>query len=95
MIDYTKVLIKPIVSERSYKLLEQNKYSFEVNTKVSKEAIANSVEKAFKVKVINVNTMNCKGKFKRQGKTSGYTKNWKKAIVTLKAGDKIDVFEGS
>lgn len=95
MIDYTKVLIKPIVSERSYKLLEQNKYSFEVNIKASKEAIANSVENAFKVKVINVNTMNCKGKFKRQGKTSGYTKNWKKAIVTLKAGDKIDVFEGS
>jgi large subunit ribosomal protein L23 len=95
MIDYTRILVRPIVTERSYSLLEQQKYTFEVDKRSTKEAIAKAVELAFNVTVLGVNTSNRKGKFKRQGKTSGYTKNWKKAIVTLKEGDRIEIFEGA
>lgn len=92
---YTEVLIRPIVTERSYRLIEQQKYTFEVDKRSSKEEIANAVEQAFNVKVLQVNTVSMKGKLKRQGRTSGYTKNWKKAIVTLKEGDRIEIFEGA
>lgn len=92
---YTEVLIRPIVTERSYRLIEQQKYTFEVDKRSSKEEIAKAVEQAFSVKVLQVNTVSMKGKLKRQGRTSGYTKNWKKAIVTLKEGDRIEIFEGA
>lgn len=92
---YTEVLIRPIVTERSYRLIEQQKYTFEVDKRSSKEEIARAVEQAFSVKVLQVNTVSMKGKLKRQGRTSGYTKNWKKAIVTLKEGDRIEIFEGA
>ncbi len=92
---YTEVLIRPIVTERSYRLIEMQKYTFEVDKRSSKEEIAMAVEQAFSVKVLQVNTVSMKGKLKRQGRTSGYTKNWKKAIVTLKEGDRIEIFEGA
>ncbi|WP_418791420.1 50S ribosomal protein L23 [Phosphitispora sp. TUW77] len=88
------VLKKPIVSERSMGLMEQNKYSFYVEPKANKIEIKHAVEELFKVTVMNVNTMNVKGKAKRVGKHTGRTSNRKKAIVTLKQGDKIEILEG-
>lgn len=88
------VLKKPIVSERSMGLLEQNKYSFYVNPDANKIEIKHAVQELFKVTVTDVNTMNVKGKMKRVGKFLGRTSNRKKAIVTLRDGDKIEIFEG-
>lgn len=88
------VLKKPIVSERSMGLTEQNKYSFYVDPQANKIEIKHAVQELFKVTVTDVNTMNVKGKAKRMGKYVGRTANRKKAIVTLKSGDKIELFEG-
>lgn len=87
------VLIKPILSEKSYSLLADNKYTFIVNPDANKIEIKHAVQTLFNVTVLNVNTMNVKGKTKRQGKYVGKTSDKKKAIVTLKDGDKIEVFE--
>jgi large subunit ribosomal protein L23 len=89
------VLIKPVLSEKSYGLLAENKYTFVVNPDANKIEIKNAVEKLFNVKVLNVNTLNVKGKVKRMGKHIGRTSNKKKAIVTLQDGDKIEVFESA
>ncbi|MCL5935222.1 MAG: 50S ribosomal protein L23 [Eubacteriales bacterium] len=88
------VLRKPIVSERSMGLTEQGKYSFYVDPKANKIEIKYAVQELFKVTVTDVNTMNVKGKAKRMGKYVGRSANRKKAIVTLKTGDKIEIFEG-
>ena len=88
-----EVLIKPVVTERSTGLMEQNKYTFKVDPKANKIEIKNAVEKIFKVDVVSVTTMSVPGKLKRQGKTQGYTPEWKKAIVTLKAGQRLPIFE--
>lgn len=88
------VLVKPLVSEKSIGLMEQNKYSFEVNGEANKIEIKHAVQSLFKVTVVNVTTMTVRGKMKRQGKYIGKRPDRKKAIVTLKAGDKIEVFEG-
>lgn len=88
------ILKKPIVSERSMDLLEQNKYSFYVDPSANKIEIKHAVQQLFNVTVTNVNTMNLKGKLKRVGRYLGRTANKKKAIVTLKDGDKIEIFEG-
>ncbi|MDI6800072.1 MAG: 50S ribosomal protein L23 [Actinomycetota bacterium] len=90
----TSIIIKPIVSEKSYELIEQGKYTFEVHPDARKIEIKKAVEEMFKVNVTKVNTMSVKGKLKRQGRTSGRRKDIKKAIVTLKKGDKIEFFEG-
>jgi len=88
------ILKKPIVSERSMGLTAENKYSFYVAPKANKIEIKHAVQELFKVTVTDVNTMNVKGKTKRMGKHIGRTANKKKAIVTLKEGDKIEIFEG-
>lgn len=88
-----EVLIKPVVTERSTGLMEQNKYTFKVDPKANKIEIKNAVEKIFKVDVVSVTTMSVPGKLKRQGKTQGFTPDWKKAIVTLKAGQRLPIFE--
>ena len=88
------VLKKPIVSERSMGLMEQNKYSFYVEPKANKIEIKNAVQELFNVTVTSVNTMNVQGKKKRVGRFLGRTANRKKAIVTLKQGDKIEIMEG-
>jgi len=88
------VLLKPIVSERSMDLLAQNKYSFYVDPNANKIEIKHAVQELFNVTVQDVNTMNVKGKIKRMGRYAGRTPNRKKAIVTLKQGDKIEIFEG-
>lgn len=89
------IIIAPIVSENSMALTAQRKYSFRVDVRANKYMIKDAIEELFKVKVTAVNTMHVKGKFKRQGKNSGYTARWKKAIVTLSEDSKeIEIFEG-
>lgn len=92
--DVYRILKKPLVTEKSTSLLQDNKYTFEVDLKANKTEIKQAVESLFKVKVEKVNTMHVKGKLKRVRRIPGRTPNWKKAIVTLKQGDKIEVFEG-
>lgn len=89
-----EIIIKPIISERSMELVEENKYAFFVDKRANKVEIKKAVEELFEVSVEAVNTANLTGKTKRMGKTSGRTPDRKKAIVTLKPGHKIELFEG-
>ena len=86
------VIIRPVVSERSYDLMEQGKYTFEVAKKAPKEEIAEAVEKLFNGHVLKVNTINVRGKAKRVRYQVGMTRSWKKAIVTLAPGEQIEIF---
>ena len=89
------IILAPIVSENSMMLTSENKYTFRVHPKANKYQIKDAVEKIFDVDVVAVNTMNVKGKPKRQGQHEGLTRNWKKAIVTLSPESKeIEFFEG-
>lgn len=88
------VLIRPIVTEKSTALMEQGKYTFRVPLAATKIQIRQAVEQIFKVKVQAVNTMRYEGKLKRMGRTQGRRSDWKKAIVTLKPGEAIELFEG-
>ena len=88
------VIIRPVVSERSFDMMSQNKYVFEVARTAAKEEIADAVEKLFDVHVVKVNTINVKPKLKRVRYAYGTTRRWKKAIVTLAEGDTIDLFGG-
>ncbi|KJR46979.1 LSU ribosomal protein L23p (L23Ae) [Desulfosporosinus sp. I2] len=94
MRDARDVLKSPVISEKSVGLVEENKYTFWVNPAANKIEIKAAVEKMFKVSVVDVRTLSVKGKMKRVGKFAGKTSNRKKAIATLKAGDKIDNFAG-
>ena len=85
------VIIRPVVSERSFDLMSQNKYTFEVAKQAPKEEIA-AVEKLFGVHVLKVNTINVKPKTKRVRYVAGQTRSWKKAIVTVAEGDSIELF---
>ena len=86
------VIIRPVVTERSFDLMGQNKYTFEVAREASKEEIADAVEKLFNVRVLKVNTMWVKPKNKRVRYAMGKTRTWKKAVVTLAPGDSIEIF---
>jgi large subunit ribosomal protein L23 len=88
------VLIRPIVSEKSYALLGANKYTFRVHDDAHKTQIRQAVEEIFGVRVVDVQTMTVKPKPKRRGWTSGQTRRWKKAIVQLHEEDSIELFEG-
>lgn len=89
------IIIRPIITEKSMMGITEKKYTFEVAKTATKIDIANAVEEAFKVKVAKVNTVSVRGKLKRQGRTQGYTKSWKKAVVTLTEDSKsIEFFEG-
>lgn len=88
------IVFKPVVSEKSMSLTSENKYSFYVDTNANKIEIKKAVEELFKVTVMNVNTTSVTGKVKRMGRYAGKTPDRKKAIVTLKEGDKIEIFEG-
>ena len=88
------ILIRPIVTEKSTALMEQGKYTFRVPLAATKIQIRQAVEQIFKVKVQAVNTMRCEGKLKRMGRTQGRRSDWKKAVVTLKPGEAIELFEG-
>jgi large subunit ribosomal protein L23 len=94
MRDHRDIIIKPVVTEKSMNLLVDNKYTFIVDNKANKTEIKNAVQNIFDVKVEKVYTMNIKGKPKRMGRFEGRKPNRKKAIVTLKEGQKIRLFEG-
>lgn len=94
MKDYRDIIIKPVVTEKSMNLLAENKYTFIVDKKANKTEIKNAIENIFKVKVEKVTTVMSRGKVKRMGRFEGKTPDRKKAIVTLKPGHKIRLFEG-
>ena len=87
-----EVIIRPVVTERSFDLMEQGKYTFEVARTAPKEEIRNAVEKLFGVHVVKVNTINVKPKNRRVRYAMGKTRRWKKAIVTIAAGETIEIF---
>jgi len=89
-----EVLRRPVITEKNTALRAQNKYAFEVASGANKHQIKEAVETAFKVKVTAVNVMIVPGKMRRFGRRQGMTSEWKKAVVTLKEGDKIEIFEG-
>jgi large subunit ribosomal protein L23 len=94
--DPRDVIIKPVVSEKSYGLLDANVYTFVVHPDASKPEIHDAVESIFGVKVVRVNTLNRNGKRKRNRRTGtfGSRPDTKRAFVTLADGDRIDLFEG-
>jgi large subunit ribosomal protein L23 len=89
-----EVLRRPIVTEKNTALQALNKYVFEIADDANKTMIQQAVEKAFNVKVTKVNIVTVRGKYKRVGQRMTHTNPWKKAIITLQAGDKIEYFEG-
>jgi len=89
-----EVLRRPVITEKNSVLQAQGKYAFEVAEESNKNQIKQAVEKAFKVKVLAVNVVSVPGRKKRIGRREVLTQSWKKAIVTLKSGDKIEFFEG-
>ncbi len=87
------IILAPVISEKSYDLIEfHNTYTFEVDPRSDKEQIKRAVEQVFDVEVLRVNTMNRKGKVKRTGYKLGRRRNVKRAVVTLAEGDQIDLF---
>ena len=92
--DPRDILLAPVISEKSYGLLDENKYTFLVHPDANKTEIKISVEKVFGVKVTGVNTINRQGKRKRTRTGFGQRKATKRAIVTVAAGDRIDIFGG-
>jgi large subunit ribosomal protein L23 len=89
-----QILIAPVVSEKSYSLIADNKYSFRVHPKAHRTQIRKAVEELFEVTVEQVNVANVRAKPKRRGIHRGVRPGWKKAIVKVKEGDKIELFEG-
>ena len=89
-----EVLRRPLITEKTAMLQEQNGYAFEIAKKATKHQVKTAVEIAFKVKVVKVNVMTVPGKLKRVGRRMVMTPSWKKAVVILRPGDKIEFFEG-
>jgi len=89
-----EALRRPIITEKNTALQAQNKYCFEVAGEANKHQIKEAVEKAFDVEVTAVNIMTVPGKMRRIGRRRVMTKPWKKAVVTIRSGDKIEFFEG-
>ena len=94
MIDYN-IIKRPLVTEKtSIQKEESNQVTFEVDNRANRIEIHRAIEQIFNVKVAKTRTVNVKGKVKRRGRIMGKRKDWKKAIVTLMPGDRIDFFEG-
>ncbi len=91
--DASQVIIRPVVSEKSYVLATADKYTFRVHPDAHKTQIRQAIEELFDVKVVEVRTMSVKSKPKRRGYTSGRTRSWKKAVVQLAPGDRIPIFQ--
>jgi large subunit ribosomal protein L23 len=91
---HTQVLIRPVVSEKSYVLSAAHKYTFRVHPDAHKTQIRQAVEALFGVNVVEVRTMSVKSKPKRRGISRGRTRSWKKAIVQVREGQTIPVFQG-
>ncbi|MGI8429959.1 MAG: 50S ribosomal protein L23 [Solirubrobacteraceae bacterium] len=92
--DFSQVIIRPVVSEKSYVLAEAGKYTFRVHDRAHKTQIRQAVEELFDVKVLAVRTASVKSKPKRRGQSVGRTRQWKKAIVQVREGDTIPIFSG-
>lgn len=89
-----QIIVRPLITEKNTNLMSLNKYSFEVDRNANKIQIRNAIETIFNVRVTAVHTMNVRGKKRRRGRDFGYSADWKKAIVTLAVGDRIELFEG-
>jgi large subunit ribosomal protein L23 len=89
-----QVVKRPLITEKATIMKERNKYAFEVTKVANKQQIKEAIELAFKVNVVNVTVMNVPGKMRRIGKRQVLTPVWKKAVVTLAEGEKIEFFEG-
>ena len=95
MKDPYTIIRTPLLTEKCHDLKEKrNQVAFKVDTRANKVEVKSAVEQIFKVKVERVNIMNVKGKVKRLGRSSGKRPDWKKAVVTLKAGENIEIIEG-
>ena len=89
-----QILLAPVVTEKSYELIDQQKYSFRVHPDAHKTQVRQAVEELFGVKVLRVNVSKVQAKPKRRGLQRGKKPGWKKAIVQLRPGDSIEIFEG-
>jgi large subunit ribosomal protein L23 len=94
VVEAEKIVIRPIISEKSYAQIDLHRYTFEVHPKAHKTAIAQAVEQLFNVKVLGVATSHVRPKPRRRGWTAGRNSSWKKAVVQLSPSDKIEFFEG-
>jgi large subunit ribosomal protein L23 len=92
--DSSQVIIRPVVSEKTFVLAEVGKYTFRVHDRAHKTQIRQAVEDLFDVKVVEIRTASVKSKPKRRGHTSGRSRQWKKAIVQVREGDTIPIFQG-
>jgi large subunit ribosomal protein L23 len=93
--DARQVIVEPVVSEKSYALMADGRYTFRVHDRAHKTQIREAVQEIFDVEVIEVRTSRVRSKPKRRGVHSGRTRGWKKAIVQLAPGDRIELFEGA
>ena len=92
--DASQVIIRPVVSEKSYVLATAGKYTFRVHKDANKTQIRQAIEQLFNVGVLEVRTSKVRSKPKRRGYTSGRTREWKKAVVQVRQGDTIPIFQG-
>jgi large subunit ribosomal protein L23 len=92
--DASQVIIRPVVSEKSYVLATADKYTFRVHPDAHKTQIKQAIEQLFDVGVLEVRTSTVPSKPKRRGYTAGRTRSWKKAVVQVRAGDTIPIFQG-
>jgi large subunit ribosomal protein L23 len=95
MVDLTKIIIEPVVTEKSNQMREKGKYTFRVDSRANKVQVMQAVRQLFNVHPVCCAVMRAKGKPKRVRSQPGYTAGWKKAVVTLAAGEVIQVFEGA
>jgi len=93
--DPRSVIIRPVISEKTYALIAAGKYTFRVDDRAHKFEIKTAVEQAFGVEVVKVRTSQVRSKPKRRGLHSGRSRSWKKAVVELAPGETIDLFEGA
>ena len=91
----SQVLLAPIISEKSYEASTTGQYTFKVHQDAHKTQIRQAVEDLFEVKVVRVNVVKVAAKPKRRGQYTGVRPGWKKAVVTLQPGDRIEIFEGA
>jgi large subunit ribosomal protein L23 len=92
--DASQVIIRPVVSEKSYVLATAGKYTFRVHPDAHKTQIKQAIEALFDVKVLEVRTSSVPSKPKRRGHTAGRTRSWKKAVIQVREGDSIPIFQG-
>ncbi len=90
-----QVIIRPVVSEKSYALMADNKYTFRIHERAHKTQVAQAISEIFGVKVASVRTSHVRAKPKRRGLHAGTSRSWKKAVVQLAPGERIELFEGA